>query len=74
MEEIRLSQINDANLTDEQIDNIVYSDTEDDGLFSEYAFVFVNSILINERVNTSVDADIKYYMVDKFLSSINSVA
>lgn len=38
MEEIRLSQINDENLTDEQIDNIVYSDIEDDGLFSEFAF------------------------------------
>ncbi len=29
MEEIRLSQINDENLTDEQIDNIVYSDIEE---------------------------------------------
>jgi hypothetical protein len=32
MEETRLSQINDTELTDEQIDNIVYSDIEDDGL------------------------------------------
>lgn len=32
MEETRLSQINDIELTDEQIDNIVYSDIEDDGL------------------------------------------
>ena len=54
--EIKLSQINDENLTDEQIDSIVYSDIEDDGLFSEYSFVFGNSMLINERVNTSVDA------------------
>lgn len=56
MEEIRLSQINDENLTDEQIDSIVYSDIEDDRLFSEYGFVFGNSMLINERVNTTIDA------------------
>ena len=56
MEEIKLSQINDENLTDEQIDNIVYSNVEDDELSSEYAFVFGNSMLINERVNTSVEA------------------
>lgn len=56
MEKIRLSQIDDSQLTDEQIDNIVYSDTEDDCLQSEYAFVFGNSMLIKERVNTSVNA------------------
>ena len=56
MEEIRLSQINDENLTDEQIENIVYSDIEDDGLSSEYGFVFGNSMLIKERVSTTVDA------------------
>lgn len=56
MEEIKLSQINDIELTDEQIDNIVYSDIENDGLSSEYGFVFGNSMLINERVNTSVEA------------------
>lgn len=56
MEKTKLSQINDENLTDEQIDNIVYSDIEDDKLSSEYAFVFGNSMLINERVNTSVRA------------------
>lgn len=42
MSEIKLSQINDIDLTDEQIDNIVYSDIEEDGLFSEYVLVFVN--------------------------------
>lgn len=56
MEKIRLSQINDENLTDEEIDSIVYSDIEDDELSSEYGLVFGNSMLINERVNTSVDA------------------
>lgn len=56
MNGIKLSQINDENLTDEQIENIVYSNIEDDGLSSEYAFVFGNSMPIKERVNTSVDA------------------
>lgn len=56
MEEFRLSQIDDSKLTDEQIDNIVYSNVEDDKLPSEYALVFGNTMLIKERVNTSVDA------------------
>lgn len=56
MEEIKLSQIDDSELTDEQIDNIVYSNIDDDKLPSEYALVFGNSMLIKERVNTSVDA------------------
>lgn len=75
MEEIKLSQINDENLTDEQIDNIVYSDIEDDGLSSEYGFVFGNSMLISERVNTSVDA-YKKGRVKKFIfmGGINGVS
>lgn len=56
MNKVKLSQINDENLTDEQIDSIVYSDIEDDGISSEYALVFGNNMLIKERVNTSVDA------------------
>ena len=56
MEKIKLSQIDDSKLTDEQIDNIVYSNIEDDGLYSEYCLVFGNSMLIKERVYTSVDA------------------
>lgn len=72
---IKLSQIDDENLTDEQIDNIVYSDIEDDGLSSEYGFVFGNSMLINERVNTSVDA----YKKDRvkkliFMGGVNGVS
>lgn len=35
MSELKLSQINDENLIDEQIDNIVYSNVEDDGLSSD---------------------------------------
>lgn len=56
MKKIRLSQINDESLTDEQIDSIVYSDIKDDNLSSEYGLVFGNNMLINERVNTAVDA------------------
>ena len=56
MNEMKLSQINDENLTDEQINNIVYSEIGDDGLSSEYGFTFGNSMLINERVKTTVDA------------------
>ena len=56
MSEIRLSQINSEYLTDEDIDKIVYSDIEDNQLSSIYALVFGNSKLINERVNTAVDA------------------
>ena len=56
MEEIKLSQIDESELNDEQIDNIVFSNIEDDELSSKYAFVFGNSVLINERVNTAVTA------------------
>lgn len=73
--EIKLSQINDENLTDEQIDNIVYSDIEDDGLSSEYVLVFGNSMLIKERVNTSVDA-YKKGRIKKiiFMGGVNGVS
>ncbi len=56
MEKIRLSEIEDDILTDEQIDHIVYSGIQDDGLSSEYALVFGNSMLIKERVKASVNA------------------
>ncbi len=56
MDEIRLSQIDDSNLTDEQIDSIVFTNIDDDKLNSEYALVFGNSMLIEERVTTSVNA------------------
>ena len=56
MSNIKLSQIDDEILTDHQIDNIVYSQVEDDGSPSEYALVFGNSKLLKERVNTSVIA------------------
>lgn len=55
MKETKLSQINNENLTDEQIDDIVYSNIEDDGLSSEYALVFGNNMLIYERVTTAIN-------------------
>jgi len=73
--EIKLSQINDENLTDDQVNNIVYSDIEDDGLSSDYALVFGNSMLIKERVKTSVDA-YKKGKVKKliFMGGVNGVS
>lgn len=56
MKSNRLSQIKDIEFTDEQIDNIVYSNIEDDEMPSEYALVFGNSMLIKERVNTAFKA------------------
>ena len=41
MDEIRLSQIDDSNLTDEQIDSIVFTNIDDDKLNSDF-----NSTLI----------------------------
>lgn len=75
MSGLKLSQINDEDFTDEQIDSVVYSDVEDDELSSEYGFVFGNSILINERVNTSVDA-YKRGRVKKliFMGGVNGVS
>ncbi len=75
MGQIRLSQIDDSELNDEQIDKIVYSNIEDDKLLSGYALVFGNSMLINERVNTSVEA-YKKSRVKKliFMGGVNGVS
>lgn len=75
MNEIRLSKIDDSDLTDQQIDRIVYSDIEDDGLSSEYALVFGNNMLINERVNTTVHA-YKNRRIQKivFMGGVNGVS
>lgn len=53
---MRLSKINIENFTDDEIQKIVYSNIEDSLINTEYAIVFGNSLLINERVNTAVDA------------------
>lgn len=75
MEEIKLSQIEGYELTDEQIDTIVYSNIEDDELPSEYALVFGNNMLINERVNSAIDSyrkgRIKKFI---FMGGINGVS
>lgn len=75
MNEIKLSKIDDSELSDEQIDSIVYSNIEDDELSSEYAFVFGNSMLIKERVNTSIDA-YKKGRIKKliFMGGVNGVS
>lgn len=52
---MKLSNINNQNLTDEDIMHIVYSNTDDDGQNSKYALVFGNSMLINERVTKAVE-------------------
>lgn len=75
MDEIRLSQIDDSNLTDEQIDSIVFTNIDDDKLNSEYALVFGNSMLIEERVTTSVNA-YKDSRIKKmiFIGGINGIS
>jgi len=47
--------IDDKFLNDEDIQNIVYSDIEDNGLSSKYGLVFGNSMLIQERVSKAVE-------------------
>lgn len=56
MERKRLTQIDDTTLTDDEIESIVFSDIEDDQKGTEYGLVFGNSMLIQERVETAVDA------------------
>lgn len=55
MDKMRLSQIDDSNLTDQQIDSIVFSGITDDQSQTEYALVFGHSILLNQRVQTAVN-------------------
>lgn len=75
MEEIKLSQIDDSNLTDEQIDSIVYSNIEDDNLSTKFALVFGNNMLIKERVNTAVNS-YKSGRIQKmiFMGGVNGVS
>lgn len=53
---MRLSEITKETLTDDDIQKIVYEDIEDNGKNSIYGLVFGNSMLINERVSTAVNA------------------
>lgn len=52
---MKLSQIQDEFLSDEEIQKIVYSDIQDCGLSSKYGLVFGNSMLIQERVSKAVE-------------------
>lgn len=53
---MKLSEINKDQLTDEEIEKIVYSDIIDTKENTTYGIVFGNSMLIKERVATAVDA------------------
>ncbi len=53
---MKLSEITKETLTDDDIQKIVYENVDDNGKSSIYGLVFGNSMLINERVSTAVDA------------------
>lgn len=53
---MKLSEITKETLTDDDIQKIVYENINDNGKRTIYGLVFGNSILINERVRTAVDA------------------
>lgn len=53
---MKLSEIKTENLNDEEIQEIVYSGIEDNGKNTIYGIAFGNSMLIEERVNTAVEA------------------
>lgn len=53
---MNLSEIDDTNLSDEEIENIVFGGISYEDECTMYGLVFGNSMLIDERVNTAVDA------------------
>ena len=53
---VKLSEITKEILTNDDIQKIVYENIDDNGKSSIYGLVFGNSMLINERVSTAVDA------------------
>lgn len=65
---MKLSEINKNKLTDDDIQKIVYENIEDNGKCTIYGLVFGNSMLINERVNTAVDA-YKNHRIKKIIFS-----
>lgn len=65
---MKLSEINKSKLTDDDIQKIVYENIEDNGKCTIYGLVFGNSMLINERVNTAVDA-YKNHRIKKIIFS-----
>ncbi len=52
---MKLTLIDDSNLSDNDIDKIVYDGIEDDLRSAKYGLVFGNSMLIKERVTTAVN-------------------
>ena len=53
---MKLSNINNKELSDTEIQKIVYDGIDDNGHNSVYGLVFGNSMLIKERVATAVEA------------------
>lgn len=53
---MKLSEITKKESTDNDIQKIVYENVDDNGKGFVYGLVFGNSMLINERVSTAVDA------------------
>lgn len=53
---MKLSEIKPGNLTDEEIQKIVYSDVGDSGKNTMYGIIFGNSMLTKERVTTAAEA------------------
>lgn len=53
---MRLTEINKENLSDDDIQNIVYQGIENRDKNTTYGLVFGNSLLIEERVKTAVEA------------------
>ncbi len=63
---MKLSEIDDNNLSDEDVSNIVYTNIEDNKIPSKYALVFGNSLLINERVKKAVEI-YKEHRIEKLI-------
>lgn len=72
---MKLSNINDENLSDDDINAIVYSNIFDNGNYSKYCLVFGNSMLLKERVVTVVRAyKSKRFEKIIFMGGVNGVS
>lgn len=72
---MKLSNINDENLSDDDINSIVYSDICDNGNNSKYCLIFGNSMLLKQRVETAV-REYKNKRFEKviFMGGVNGVS
>lgn len=72
---MKLSNINDENLSDDDINFIVYSDICNNGNNSKYCLVFGNSMLLKQRVETAV-REYKNKRFEKmiFMGGVNGVS